>query len=386
MPWEEKNAERLRMEFIVAHQSEQYSFTELCELFGISREAGYYCVRRFREDGIEGLKERSRAPKSCPHRVDPAVEALLIEARRKHPTWGPKKLLPWLSKRHDVDLPSRSTASEIIKRAGLCGVRRRRRRLEHPGKPTTNASTPNALWAADFKGEFLMRDGNYCYPLTVTDQFSRYVLACKALRSTKEIPVHRAFERLFHEYGLPEAIRTDNGVPFATIALGRLSRLAVWWIKIGVRPELTQPSHPEQNGQHERMHKTLKAETTRPPAADLQAQQRKFDRWRREFNDERPHESLQQEPPATLYTPAIRTLPKKLEHPTYPGHFQVRYVSRNNGIRWNRRWINVSATLREEYVGCEEIDDGIWNVWFGPLLLGRFDERELKIYGVRGLQ
>ncbi|MGZ5477687.1 MAG: integrase core domain-containing protein [Thermoanaerobaculia bacterium] len=386
MPWQEKKAERLRMEFIVAHQSEQYSFTELCELFGISREAGYYCVRRFRENGIEGLKEQSRAPKSCPHRVEPAVEQLLIEARHKHPTWGPKKLLPWLARRHDVDLPSRSTASEILKRAGLCDVRRRRRRLEHPGKPTTDPSTANALWAADFKGEFLMRDGNYCYPLTVTDQHSRYILACKALRSTKEIPVQLAFERLFREYGLPEAIRTDNGVPFATIALGRLSRLSVWWIKLGIRPELTQPSHPEQNGQHERMHKTLKAETTRPPGAHLQSQQRKFDRWRREFNEERPHESLGQEPPATLYTPSLRELPKKIENPTYPGHFQVRYVSRNNGIRWNRRWINVSATLREEYVGCEEVDDGVWNVWFGPLLLGRFDEHELRICGVRGLQ
>lgn len=386
MPWQERSAERLRMEFIVAHESQQYTFTELCELFGISREAGYKCVRRFREDGVEGLKDRSRAPKSCPHRVDTVVEQLLIEARRKHPTWGPKKLLPWLARRHDIDLPSRSTAGEILKRAGLCEVRRRRRRLEHPGKPTTNAATPNALWAADFKGEFLMRDGNYCYPLTVTDQYSRYILACKALRSTKEIPVQLAFERLFREYGLPEAIRTDNGVPFATIALGRLSRLSVWWIKMGVRPELTQPSHPEQNGQHERMHKTLKAETTRPPGADLKAQQRKFDRWRHEFNDERPHESLADAPPVTLYSPSTRPLPKKLEHPTYPGHFEVRYVSRNNGIRWNRSWINISSTLREEYVGCEEVDDGVWNVWFGPLLLGRFDERELKIYGVRGLQ
>jgi putative transposase len=386
MPWQERSAERLRMEFVVAHESQQYSFTELCELFGISREAGYRCIRRFREDGIEGLKDRSRAPKSCPHRVDDAIERLLIEARRKHPTWGPKKLLPWLARRHDIDLPSRSTASEILKRAGLCEVRRRRRRLEHPGKPTTNAAAPNALWAADFKGEFLMRDGNYCCPLTVTDQHSRYVLACKALRSTKESPVLLAFERLFREYGLPEAIRTDNGVPFATIALGRLSRLSVWWIKIGIRPELTQPSHPEQNGQHERMHKTLKAETTRPPGADLAAQQRKFDRWRREFNDERPHESLHDASPSMLYSPSARQLPKKLEHPTYPGHFEVRYVSRNNGIRWNRSWINVSSTLREEYVGCEEVDDAVWNVWFGPLLLGRFDERELKIYGVHGLQ
>jgi hypothetical protein len=264
--------------------------------------------------------------------------------------------------------------------------RRRRRRLEHPGKPTTTAAAPNALWAADFKGEFLMRDGNYCYPLTVTDQHSRYVLACKALSSTREIPVMHAFERLFREYGLPDAIRTDNGVPFATISLGRLSRLSVWWIKLGIRPELTQPSHPEQNGQHERMHKTLKAETTRPPGKDSKAQQRKFDWWRREFNQERPHESLEMKPPAAIYVPSLRPFPKKIEHPTYPGHFQVRYVSRNHGIRWKRRWINVSATLREEYVGCEEVDDGVWNVWFGPLLLGRFDERELRIHGVRGLQ
>ncbi len=386
MPWLERTPARLRREFIVAYESDEYNFTELCDLFGVSRECGYKWVRRFGRDGVDGLKDQSRAPKTCPHRVDEAVRELLLDARRKHPTWGPKKLLPRLERRHDVELPSRSTTSEILKRAGPIDSRRRRRRLEHPGKPTTSAATSNALWAADFKGEFLMRDGNYCYPLTVTDQYSRYVLACKALRSTKEIPVEQAFERLFREYGLPDAIRTDNGVPFATIALGRLSRLSVWWIKLGIRPELTEPSHPEQNGQHERMHRTLKAETTRPPGADLKAQQRKFDRWRREFNDDRPHESLAMASTTTLYVPSSRPFPKKIDHPTYPGHFEVRYVSRNNGIRWNRTWINVSATLREEYVGCEEIDDGVWNVWFGPLLLGRFDERELRIHGVRGLQ
>jgi len=386
MPWLEKTPPRLRMEFVVAYTSEEYNFTELCDLFGVSRECGYKWIRRFERDGVDGLKDQSRAPKTCPHRVDDTIRELLLEARRKHPTWGPKKLLPWLHRRYDVELPSRSTASEILKRAGAIDPRRRRRRLEHPGKPTTSAGAPNALWAADFKGEFLMRDGNYCYPLTVTDQYSRYVLACKALRSTEEIPVERAFERLFREYGLPDAIRTDNGVPFATIALGRLSRLSVWWIKLGIRPELTEPSHPEQNGQHERMHKTLKAETTRPPGRDLKAQQRKFDHWRREFNDERPHESLQMKSPSTLYVPSVRPFPKEIEHPSYPAHFEVRYVSRNNGIRWNRAWINVSATLREEYVGCEEVDDGVWNLWFGPLLLGRFDERDLTIYGVRGLQ
>ncbi len=387
MPWLEKTPARLRMEFVVTYEAEQYNFTELCALFGVSRESGYKWLRRFQEQGIDGLKDRPRAPKSCPHRVDAAVQELLLAAREKHPTWGPKKLLPWLARRHDgLRLPSRSTASEILKRAGLSEKRRRRRRLEHPGKPITDATTPNQLWAADFKGEFLMRDGNYCYPLTVTDQYSRYLLACKALESTKEIPAERVFERLFHEYGLPDAIRTDNGVPFATTALGRLSRLSVWWIKLGIRPELTQPSHPEQNGQHERMHKTLKAETTRPPGGDRRAQQRKFDRWRLEFNEDRPHEALAMASPTTLYVPSSRPFPKKIDHPTYPGHFEVRRVSRNNGIRWNRAWINVSATLREEYVGCEEVDDGVWSVWFGPLLLGRFDERELRIYGVRGLQ
>lgn len=386
MPWLEKTPARLRMEFIVAYESNEYNFTELCELFGVSRECGYKWIRRFASEGVDGLKDRSRAPKMSPNRVDDRVRELLLDARRRHPTWGPKKLLPWLERRHDVKLPSRSTASEILKRAGAIDPRRRRRRLEHPGKPTTTATSPNALWAADFKGEFLMRDGTYCYPLTVTDQYSRYVLACKALSSTKEIPAQRAFERLFREYGLPDAIRTDNGVPFATTALGRLSRLSVWWIKLGIRPELTEPSHPEQNGQHERMHRTLKAETTRPPGANLEAQQRKFDRWRREFNDDRPHESLSMASPASIYVPSLRPYPRKIEHPTYPAHFEVRYVSKNHGIRWNRNWMNVSATLQEEYVGCEEVNDGVWNVWFGPLLLGRFDERELRIYGVRGLQ
>ncbi len=388
MPWDERTATKLRMEFIVACETEKYTFTELCELFGVSREIGYKWLRRFREEGIDGLKNRSRAPKSCPHRVDDATTEMLLEARRKHPTWGPKKLLPWLARRHDeLRLPSRSTASEILKRAGLCEQRRRRRRLEHPGKPITRATTSNALWAADFKGQFRMRDSNYCYPLTVTDQYSRYVLACKALPSTNWLATKCVFENLFREYGLPEAIRTDNGVPFATIALGRLSRLSVRWIKLGIRPELTQPSHPEQNGQHERMHKTLKAETTRPPGADLRAQQRKFDRWRREFNDDRPHESLAgMVTPASLYVTSPRPLPKKIEHPTYPSYFEVRRVTHNDGIRWKHAWINVSATLRREYVGCEEVDDGVWSVWFGPLLLGRFDERELRIHGVRGLQ
>lgn len=386
MPWQETTVTKQRMEFIVDYEKELFSFTELCHYYGISRVTGYKWLRRYDVDGLDGLKDRSRAPRSCPHRVSTEVTELLIAARRQHPTWGPKKLLPWLSRRHGpIGWPVPSTVSEILRREGLAEKRRRRRRLEHPGRPTTEATAPNQLWAADFKGEFLTRDGIYCYPLTVTDQYSRYLLACRALESTAERGAKPAFERLFREYGLPEAIRTDNGVPFATTALGRLSRLAVWWIKLGIRPELTEPAHPEQNGRHERMHRTLKAETTRPPAADRRAQQREFDRFRRCFNEERPHEALRQVTPTTLYVSSPRPFPKVIEPPTYPAHFEVRRVSRNNGIRWNSQWINVSSTLREEYIGLEEVGDGIWSVWFGPVLLGRFDERELRIYGVRNL-
>jgi transposase InsO family protein len=386
MPWDEKTATKLRMEFVVTYGTDHYNFLELCDLFGITRQTGYKWLRRFEEAGIDGLKERSRAPKTCPHRVDDEVAELILTARRNHPTWGPKKLLPWLAKRHDgIYLPSPSTVSELLKRHGLSEPRRRRRRLEHPGKPTTEPTRPNQLWAADFKGEFRMRNGIYCYPLTVTDQFSRYLLGCRALSSTRQAPAQRVFELLFREYGLPDAIRTDNGVPFATTALGRLSLMSVWWIKLGIRPELTQPSHPEQNGRHERMHRTLKAETTKPPAPNEAAQQRHFDRFRRRFNEERPHEALAMATPATIYSASPRPFPSKVLSPHYPAHFEVRRVSRNNGIRWNTAWINVSSTLREEYVGLEEVDDGVWSVWFGPLLLGRFDERSLRIHGVRNL-
>lgn len=384
MPWEETRKEGLRLQFVAAHGSGTYSMTELCELYGISRPTGYALVARYEAEGVAGLVDRSRAPRRCPHRMEVEVREALLEARRQHPTWGPKKLLPWLGRqRPELELPARSTVGALLRQEGLTEPVRRRRRLEHPGRPVTQASEPNALWAADFKGQFLTRDGVYCYPLTVTDQASRYLLGCTGLGSTNERDARAAFERLFREYGLPLAIRTDNGVPFASTALGRLSTLSVWWIKLGVRPELTQPAHPEQNGQHERMHRTLKAETTRPPAADRAGQQALFDRFREEFNCERPHEALCGATPGSLYRPSPRPYPTMLTSPEYPGHFQVRRVSRNGGVRWNGEWINISSTLREEHVGFEETQDGIWSVYFGPVLLGRFDERDLSIHGVR---
>jgi hypothetical protein len=243
---------------------------------------------------------------------------------------------------------------------------------------------PNAVWTADFKGQFKTRDGQYCYPLTVADGYSRFLLACQALRSTAIELARPVFFRLFQEYGLPGIIRTDNGVPFATTALGRLSTLSVWWVRLGIYPELIEPAHLQQNGSHERMHRTLKRDTIHPPKGNLAAQQTCFNRFRMEFNDERPHEALGQDTPSSRYRPSSRVLPKTLPPVEYPAHYEVRYVSANGGIRWKCAWVCVTHTLAGEFVGLNEIGDGLWDVYFGPVQLGRMDERKLRIEDHRG--
>ncbi|MGH8469541.1 MAG: integrase core domain-containing protein [Gammaproteobacteria bacterium] len=262
-----------------------------------------------------------------------------------HPHW------PW---------PARSTVCDILSRHGLVPKQRQRRRVGHPGKPTTSILAPNAVWTADFKGHFKTGDGLYCCPLTVADGYSRYLLGCQGLRSTAVAGAKPVFTRLFKEFGLPQRIRTDNGVPFATNTLARLASLSAWWVRLGVLPELIEPGKPQQNGRHERMHRTLKAETTRPPAANCRAQQRKFNYFREEFNYQRPHEALDMQTPASLYRCSPREMPHKLPPLEYPDRFEIRYVSYNGGIRWNHRWVNVSITCAGEYVGLEEIDEGIW--------------------------
>jgi hypothetical protein len=243
---------------------------------------------------------------------------------------------------------------------------------------------PNAVWTADFKGQFKTGNGEYCYPLTVVDGYSRYLLACQGLHSTSICLARPVFFRLFEQHGLPRIIRTDNGVPFATTALGRLSTLSVWWIRLGIYPELIEPAHPEQNGSHERMHRTLKRETTYPPKRNLAAQQVRFNQFRKEYNDDRPHEALGQEVPSSLYRPSSRELPRKLSPIEYPAHYEVRYVSANGGIRWKCAWVGVTHTLAGEFVGFHEVGDGLWDVYFGPVQLGRMDERKLRIEDHRG--
>lgn len=380
MPWSETSTMDQKTQFIADYLREVLSVTELCELYGISRKTGYKWIDRYIRLGPAGLEEESRRPHHAPNETASKIVEALLEIRRRHPTWGAKKLLPILQKRHpDWEMPGRSTVCAILNRNGLVPKKRRRRHIGHPGKPTAQMLAPNDIWCADFKGHFKTGDGVYCYPLTVTDGYSRYLLCCQGLHSTAVAGVKPMFTRLFKEYGLPQRIRSDNGVPFATPTLARLSSLSAWWVRLGILPDLIEPGKPQQNGRHERMHRTLKAETTKPPAGSLAAQQRKFNRFREEFNNERPHEALDQETPASIYEPSRRDMPNKLPPLEYPDRFEVRYVSANGGIRWNKDWVNVSVVCAGEYVGLEEIDDGIWNVYFGPLKLGRLHERLMRI-------
>jgi transposase InsO family protein len=369
-----------KTQFIADYLRETLSVCELCDLYGISRKTAYKWIERYVKHGPPGLQDRSRKPSNSPNHTPEHIVAALVQARSRHPTWGAKKLLPLLAKRYPVDeLPARTTVFDILGRHGMLAKKRQRRRIGHPGAPTSTILAPNDVWSADFKGQFKTGDGLYCYPLTVTDGYSRYLLGCQGLSSTAVHQAKPVFIRLFKQFGLPKRIRTDNGVPFATNTLARLSSLSAWWVRLGVMPEFIEPGKPQQNGRHERMHRTLKAETTRPAAGNLRAQQRKFNRFQLEFNTERPHEALDMHTPDELYVLSTRPMPNRLPAFEYPDRFEVRYVSANGGIRWNHHWVNVSIVCVGEYVGFEEIDDGIWNVYFGPLKLGRFNERHMKI-------
>ena len=355
---------------------------ELCDRFGISRKTGYKWLARFAEAGLPGLADQSRAPRACPHRTPKGVETALVRAREAHPHWGPKKLVAYLSRKQpELALPAASTAGDILRRHGLVQRRPRRAKPVHPGSTPLKVDAPNQVWIADFKGQFPTGDGEFCYPLTVTDAHSRFLLACQALPSTHLAGAQPVFSRLFAEYGLPVAMRTDNGVPFATTALAGLSRLNLWWIKLGIRHQRIDPGHPEQNGRHERMHKTLKAETTRPPEWNLSLQQQRFVTFRREYNEERPHEALAQQPPLSQYAASDRRLPLHLPAPEYPGHLLIRRVSANGTISFGGRPLFRSEVLAGEHIGLEEVADGIWSLFFYDVLLGRFHERDWQVLG-----
>ncbi len=381
MPWSKTTPMTERARFIADLESKLYTMTELCERYGISRKTGYKWAERFVAEGLRGLEDRSRAPKSCPHQSEAHVVEALVAARHKHPRWGPRKLLKILSKRHpEWSWPAASTAGQILKRHGLVSARRRRKPPQPGRRPHLEVTSPNDLWTCDFKGQFRTGDRRYCYPLTIADHLSRYLLGCQGQLSTATAGARSLFERVFRENGLPKAMLSDNGGPFSSPALGGLSRLSVWWIKLGIQPLRIERGKPQQNGAHERMHRTLKAETTRPPAANLAEQQISFDAFRKQFNEERPHEALDQRPPAEFYAPSPRSYPDPLPQVAYPGHFEVRKVRRNGMIKWQGSDLFLSEVLAGESVGLEEVDDGIWSLHFSAQLLARFDERNRKLH------
>jgi transposase InsO family protein len=383
MPWQETRPMDQRLQFVGDHQRALFDMTTLCARYGVSRKTGYKWLARYAAEGARGLAERSHVPHHCPHRIADELAALLVAARQAHPTWGPAKLVQYLAPRHPrVRVwPAISTVADLLKRHALVRPRRCRRAIVHPGTVPIATTAPNDLWTADFKGQFRTRDGIYCFPLTIADQHTRYLLRVHGLLSTRGAGVRSVFERAFREFGLPRAIRTDNGVPFANTGLHGLTQLNVWWLRLGIQHQRIRPASPQENGAHERMHRTLKAETTRPPAADLAQQQRAFTAFRREYNEVRPHAALGGDPPAARYVVSARAYPAQLPALEYPGHFVVKRVTNAGTIRFQDRLLFLANALKQHHVGLEEREEGRWSLYLGPALLGTIDERTMKVYG-----
>jgi transposase InsO family protein len=383
MAWKERSRMDKRILLVGEYIKGDKPMSELCREFGISRKTGYKWVGRYNEDGAPALEDRSRAPLSHPSRIAPVVLEALVQARRAHPHWGARKILAWLARKQPaLALPVASTVSDVFSRYGLSRARHARRRTPPYTDPFGDADAANRIWCADFKGDFKTGDLLRCYPLTITDAFSRMLLRCKALRSTKTVRAQPVFESVFREYGLPERIRTDNGTPFASRGAGGLSRLSIWWVKLGIRHERIEPGHPEQNGRHERMHRTLKQETLRPPASTARTQQTRFDAFQEEFNQERPHEGIDDETPASRYTTSEREFPRRLGTIEYPAHFTVRKVAASGRIRWKSALVTIGQALEGESIGIEE-RDGMHHVFFADVRLGFLDDERPELGLVR---
>jgi len=374
-----------KVSFILEWQAGE-SVAELCRAFGISRTLGYRYIHRYLENGTEGLKELSSSPGRAWNRTDEELERAVIELRKKWRRYGALKIREFLQEQYEGrKIPAVSTIELILKRYGLVRKRRQVRRIREV-HPIFSAGRPNEIWSADFKGEFRMGNMRYCYPLTVMDSYSRYVLGVAGMYRPTFEGTKAVFEGLFEEYGLPEQIHTDNGEPFASaVSLSRLTRLAVWFIDLGIVPVYSDPGHPEHNGSHERMHKELKAEATQPPGYSLGRQQQKFDEFRQEYNEIRPHQALGQQRPQQLYYRSAKQYRTESRLWDYPQGMDVRYVCRNGAIRWGvGKWVMVSTTLIEKYIALEQFAEDQWRVYYRNMLLGYLDGRSLRIRDDQG--
>lgn len=374
MPWRETCPMNQRQRFIEEWLHNEWSFSALCQAYGVSRKTGYKWLERFKLGGFEDLADQPRACETHPNATPSSIEAQIVQLRHRHPFWGPRKLKKRLGTLHPEQIwPASSTIGGILKQHGLARPRRKRSRTPIYEGPLTKGLAPNDVWAADFKGWFKTQDGTRIDPLTVTDLASRYLIRCRAVAQTNGDTVRGQFTAAFQEFGMPRTLRTDNGVPFASVGLGGLSELAVWLIRLGITPERSRPAHPQDNGSHERMHRTLKQETANPPRANPREQQHAFQRFQAVFNDERPHESIDMKTPAEVFVPSPRPFPRKLPEIEYAAGSVTRLVLGNGTIKVMNKQIYASNALIGQPVRLEETQAGQQNVWYGPVLLGELD-------------
>lgn len=378
MPWKESVIMDERMKF-VARLLQGEKMTELCREFGISRKTGYKFWDRYKDVGLHGLTDRSRRPVRYANQLPIQIECEILRIKKDKPSWGAPKIREILRRKYpEVRTPAKSTIHCILDRHGLV-IRRKNRRFKAQGTPLTTQHNPNDLWCADYKGEFMLANKQYCYPLTITDSCSRYVLACEGLESTKEMHAFNIFEQTFQKYGLPMTIRTDNGLPFASPhALFGLSRLSVWWLRLGICIERIKPGNPQQNGRHERMHLTLKKEATKPPGENMLQQQEKFDKFIQEFNTQRPHQAIDMKFPSEVYTPSPRPY-KGIQELSYPFHDKTVIVTTCGRICIDKHKVNLSHVFAGQNMGVKEVGDGIWLVTFMDYDLGYFDFETNKL-------
>jgi transposase InsO family protein len=374
MPWKERDKVSERMEFI-GRLLKKEKMTDLCREYGISRVTGHKIWKRYLDEGLSALNDRSHRPWRLARQTPAKIENEILEIKKKYPTWGAPKILATLIRKHGsgTELPVRSTVHAILDRHGLVKKRRRNVLYKATGTGLLEANAPNELWCADFKGQFRMGNTKYCYPLTITDQHSRYLLSCEGFESTREKEAIESFKRVFKEYGMPDAIRTDNGVPFAARSLFGLSKLSVLWLRLGIDIERINPGHPEQNGRHERMHRTLKQEVTKPPGKNLLHQQEMLDHFMTVFNNERPHEALKMNRPKDAYKPSNKPYPRVIEEYDYSKYDLTKRVSKCGRIKLSSTHrIFISDVFGGQEVGIKEVDDGIWSVAFMGFELGYY--------------
>jgi len=386
MPWKEESVLSQKQKFIACYESGKFTKTELCREFGISRVTGDAVIKRYETEGWDALEDKSRAPGRHPNQTKETIEEAVLCLRNKYPRWGARKIRELLfrdEKIENTDIPSEVTVNHILKKHGMVVPRRKGRRRIENQNPYFDPTEPNQIWSCDFKGKFRMQNGQYCNPLTVVDSMSRYIFAIEGLERADKEHSKPVFEKIFRENGLPEQMHSDNGPPFGNaVSLRRMTQLSVWLMEIGVTPVYSDPGHPEQNGRHERMHRELKAECTRPAGKNLKSQQYKFNRFRTEYNNERPHESLGMKMPNEVHKRSIREYPRIIRDWDYERNIRAKMVTVNGAIRWKNDLIMVSSALSGKYIGLEEIDSGVFRVYYRHVALGIFNENTKRIYEI----